>query len=158
MCNGYQVAFPWVKWPERGFDNTIPSGTGSKERVELWRLYYPFLLSWPLRDRIAPLKSKIFVITYLRAQNIVLYKYELDQLINVCPTAYGTVPGVSPSSPQEPVTGIFLITLGKYTPSDLRLLLPFSISGQNSEGISYVVLLCYMIRPPISPQEDNIKA
>ena len=63
MCKGYQDAFPWVKRPERGFDHPPPSGTGFKERVELWRIYCPFLLSWHLRDRIAPLTSKIFLIT-----------------------------------------------------------------------------------------------
>jgi hypothetical protein len=40
LYNGYQVTFPGVKRPERGFDHPVPSSAEVKERVELY-LYSP---------------------------------------------------------------------------------------------------------------------
>jgi hypothetical protein len=38
LNNGYQVSFPWVKWPVHDIDHSTPCSTEVKGRVELYLL------------------------------------------------------------------------------------------------------------------------
>jgi hypothetical protein len=153
MCNGYRVGCPWVQRPGPGVDHPPTSGTGFKERVELWHLYCLFLLSLPLRDRIVPSTSNVFVITCkCTFQNTEQCPAQVcSRSTDQCMSRRLWYRTFHYQVRRSPLWSPLLIRPGKYTPSDVGLLLPFSISGQNSEDVSHPVLLCYMIRPPTSP-------